>query len=115
MPRDVRLYLFDILTEIAFVESVITNQDATSYERNDLLRRAIERSLTIIGEAVVQIQAIAPEADHGLPKTTELRRFRNVLVHGYFALDHARVFDLMLTELPPLKQAAQDRLESLGQ
>lgn len=115
MPRDVRFYLFDILTEIAFIESVIKGQDVTSYERNDLLRRAIERSLTIIGEAVVQIREVDPETDDRLPKTTELRRFRNVLVHGYFALDHARVFDLMRSELPPLKQAAQDRLASLGQ
>ncbi len=52
------------------------------YQADDLLRSAIERQLTIIGEAFNQLRQIDPETADAIPELPRVVGFRNVLVHA---------------------------------
>ena len=61
---------------------------------------AIERLLMIVGEALVRIRGLEPEA---LESVSDAHRFigmQNVLVHGYDALDPARIGEAIRTNIP---------------
>jgi uncharacterized protein with HEPN domain len=59
MNSDVVKYLFDIKTSIDSIEDFIgEKKDFTLYQNNKQLRRAVERELEIIGEALNRILKI---------------------------------------------------------
>ena len=59
MNSDVVKYLFDIKTSIDSIENFIgEKKDFTLYQNNKQLRRAVERELEIIGEALNRILKI---------------------------------------------------------
>lgn len=74
-----------------------TQQD---YLADKGLRAMVERKLFVVGEAMSQLRSQFPEVAQDLPDVREIVGFRNVLAHGYFALDHrprmpdSRVLDL---------------------
>lgn len=56
MQREVLRYLFDIQESICSIYDYLGDkQDFSNYESSKLLRRAVERELEIIGEAVKRI------------------------------------------------------------
>lgn len=66
-------------------------------------RRAVERGLEIIGEAVARVLRHAPEA--AACWSTDVRQvvaFRNRLAHEYDALDDAEVFRIAVEDVPVL-------------
>ncbi|MHA3723922.1 HepT-like ribonuclease domain-containing protein [Leucobacter sp. HY1910] len=62
---------------------------------------AIERNLQIIGEAANHLSASFTAARPEIP-WTQIRGFRNILVHQYFGVDADTVRDVVETYLPPL-------------
>ncbi len=53
MRREIKKYLFDIKTSIdSIYEFLGDKRDFSEYKKNKLLRRAIEREIEIIGEAM---------------------------------------------------------------
>ena len=53
MQHKIAKYLFDIQTSIESIEDFIgNNKNFNEYKSNKLLRRAVERELQIIGEAL---------------------------------------------------------------
>ena len=52
MPRDVRAYLADILESCDAIIVAVKGVDLKTYEANRLIRSAVEREFTIIGEAM---------------------------------------------------------------
>ena len=64
MQLNVKKYLLDISTSIDSITEYIGNdRDFLFYDSNKLLRRAVERELEIIGEAVNRILRIDSEID----------------------------------------------------
>jgi len=62
----------------------------------------VERKLFVVGEAVSQLRFQFPDIASELPDVREIVGFRNLLAHGYFALDHRRVFDIAVSSVPVL-------------
>ena len=57
MDNRVKKWLMDILVSINDIHEFIGNQkDFSSYEKNKMLKRAVERELEIIGEAANRIK-----------------------------------------------------------
>ena len=67
----------------------------------------VERKLFVVGEAVSQLSNVYPDIAANLPETRQIIGFRNLLAHGYFALDHRRVYDIAQESLPPLLEAVE--------
>ena len=56
MRREIKKYLFDIKTSIESINEYLEGErDFRKYEKNKILRRAVEREIEIIGEATNRI------------------------------------------------------------
>ncbi|MFI5384565.1 MAG: DUF86 domain-containing protein [Fimbriimonadales bacterium] len=111
MRRDPGLWLEDILTHgrdaIEFLEGMTQER----YVADKGLRAMVERKLFIVGEAVAQLRNSAPEVANRLPDVHEIVGFRNILTHGYFALDHRRVYDIASSSLPGLVREVEELIK----
>ncbi len=56
----------------------------------------------IIGEALNQAIYIEPEIETQITDAREIVNFRNILVHGYYAIEHQTVWGILQKDLPPL-------------
>jgi uncharacterized protein with HEPN domain len=77
-----------------------------AFATNALVFHATVRNLEIVGEAAKRLpeeaKARMPEVDWG-----GAARFRDVIVHRYFALDPAVVWNIVQTKLPALSRATR--------
>lgn len=70
---------------------------------------AVERQFEIIGEALKRLSRVNPDLAQRVPDLREIVNFRNLLIHGYAAIDHAQVWRIAETLLPALHK---DRVSS---
>jgi uncharacterized protein with HEPN domain len=113
--RNPKERLQDILDAIKAIERY-KPEDKSAFEKDELLQVWCLRHLQIIGEAArllpETIRALAPEIPwHSIVG------MRNILVHGYFAIDTELVWDAVTRDVPSLKPAMEEllrKLESTG-
>jgi uncharacterized protein with HEPN domain len=53
MPRDARAYLADIIESCDAIAAALSGVDLEGYRADRLVRSAVEREFTIIGEAML--------------------------------------------------------------
>lgn len=111
MRRDPGKWLEDIWVEGSDALEFIEGQSVENYVADKRLRAMVERKLFVIGEAVSQLRTQFPEIAERLPQTREIVGFRNLLAHGYFALDHRRVYDIAVVSVPELLAVVKELLE----
>ena len=83
MPRDVRAYLTDIVESCDAIMSAVAGVDVEAYQANRLVRSAVEREFTIIGEAVIVLSRQTPEVFGRITQARRIVDFRNRLTHEY--------------------------------
>ncbi len=82
MDNKIKQYLFDIEQSISDVKTYIAAvKSLEDYENDKLIRRAVERELEIIGEALGRILKIDPEIK--IPNAKKIISLRNKIIHGY--------------------------------
>jgi len=74
-----------------------------AYEANPMLRAAVERMFTIIGEAMRQLDQHYPEYLHGILEARKIIDFRNVVVHKYASVDDEEVWSAVRSKLPSFR------------
>lgn len=82
------------------------------YLQSELLRSAVERKLMIIGEALNQLLRITPDIETQIPDARQIIDFRNILVHGYHAIEHETVWGILQKDLPVLTDKIQQLLNA---
>lgn len=110
MRRSARLWLEDIVSNGQDVLEFIEGKSLEDYESDKALRAMVERKLFAVGEAVARLRDGFPETYRRLTDSPEIIGFRNILAHGYFALEHHRVFDIALNSVPLLVSEASELL-----
>ena len=99
MKRDIKKYLFDINTSIESIfEYLGTERNFFEYQENKLLRRAIEREIEIIGEAMNRILKIEP--DFSIENARQIVDTRNWVIHGYDKVDDVVIWGIVSNHLP---------------
>lgn len=93
---------------ISKVHRYVAGKTVENYVVDDYMRSAVERQLQIIGEALNGLSRLDPEAAARVPDLSQIVAFRNIVVHGYAVLDHARVWALISERLTPLKEALRE-------
>jgi uncharacterized protein with HEPN domain len=78
-------------------------------------RSAVERELQIIGEALMQLQKVAPEQASSIDEHQRIIRFRHVIVHGYDELDPAAIWNVIEHKLPKLRHQVRAILPDQGE
>jgi len=74
------------------------------------LHAAIEREFSIVGEALNRLGKEAPAVADQIPERRQIIAFRNILVHGYDAIDDHVVWDVIQHHLPMLMAKVQELL-----
>jgi uncharacterized protein with HEPN domain len=111
MQPKTRALLQDMLSAGRFVRQWTATATFEEYERNDLLRSAIERQFEIIGEAARRLGSSDPETASALTDVARIIGFRNVLAHGYSVINNAQVWDVIERFLPTLLAEVERLLE----
>jgi uncharacterized protein with HEPN domain len=114
MPRDARTYLWDVQSAADAIARFIAGMDAAAFRDDDMARAAVERKFEIIGEALGQLAKFDPDLAKRIPDVRAIIAFRNILIHGYAAIDHDRVLTIAQSSLPLLKSAVDQLLAELS-
>jgi uncharacterized protein with HEPN domain len=102
MQRDTRAWLWDVQEAARAIIAFVTGLDAAGYAGSELVHSAVERKFEIIGEALNQLSKADPAAGARIPQLAQIVAFRNLLIHGYAAVDHLTVWGVIEHSLPPL-------------
>jgi len=114
-PRDIRIYLQDMVTAAEAIRTFIAGRTPDDYKADLMLRSAVERQLEILGEALSRALRLDPGLQARLPASRGAIDFRNVIAHEYDALSAATVWDIARNELPSLASDAAAELARLPQ
>lgn len=109
--RDERTYLTHILDCIARVARYTASGRAV-FLTTDYWQDAVIRNLQVLAESTQRL-TVETKATHPEIAWRQISRFRNVATHNYLNLDWEAVWDITQIELPPLKTAIMDILQSL--
>ena len=80
------------------------------FDRDIVLRSAVERQFEIVGEALRQLARVDAALAAKIPDLSEIVAFRNILVHGYAVIDRARVWRVVQDDLPLLRAILDELL-----
>jgi uncharacterized protein with HEPN domain len=75
-----------------------------------VLRSAVERQFEIVGEALARLARVDESTAQLIPNLPRIIAFRNILVHGYAEIDHARVWLVIEKHLPRLRDTLSELL-----
>ena len=103
--------MHDILDAINEIESFFGDKPKYFNEFcNDLcLRRAVERDIEIIGEAMNRI--LKENRNIAITNSRKIVDARNYIIHGYDSLSADILWSIVINHLPKLKEEAQILLE----
>lgn len=113
MPRDVAAYLIDANDAARLALEFIDGRQAADLSTDAVLRSALERQVQIVGEALSQLARLDPSYVAKIPDLPRIVALRNILVHGYAAVDRERLWDIATEELPPLRPLLQQMLREV--
>jgi uncharacterized protein with HEPN domain len=71
------------------------------YSQNTQLKRAIERDLEIIGEAINRILILEP--DFPVENARKIVGLRNQIIHSYDNISDENIWGILINHLPKLK------------
>jgi len=75
-------YLFDILQACRLLEEFTSGKSLADFERDAMLRSAVERQFEIIGEALRLAIREEPDLAGLISDSSRIVAFRNRLIHG---------------------------------
>ena len=100
MQRD-DAYLLDILIAARKARKFLEGVTWEEFKRSELHQNAVMRALEIIGEAARRVSQQTRDAHPEIP-WTQMIGMRNRLIHEYFRIDLAAVWDTVQNDLPGL-------------
>lgn len=110
--RDDTTRLRDMLAAISRIERY-ARLGRERFEDDELVQVYFLHQLLILGEAASRLSQELREAHPDLP-WGQMIGLRNVLVHGYFAVEPDIVWQVVDTELPALKRKLESILSELS-
>ena len=103
MKRDMRVYLQDIWESILAIEEYAEELAKEEFFNNRQVQDAVIRRLEIMGEAV---KYISEDFKKKYPEVawSKIAGLRDVLIHQYFGVNLKRIWEVVKSDLPLLKQ-----------
>ena len=100
MDNEIKTWLYDILQSINEIDSFFENRPKIfqEYIADIKTKRAIERNLEIIGEAVYRI--LKKKNDFPLENADKIIGTRNRIIHGYDKISDELVWSIVINHLP---------------
>lgn len=112
MNKEPRFFLQHILDSIQRIEEFMQDLDAKNFLKNELVQSAVIRQIEIIGEAAKNLPKEFTNEHKNVP-WSEIVGTRDKMIHHYFGVDVALVYDLTKKEIPELKRKIRKILNDL--
>lgn len=112
MDDSIKKHLQDILTSIEEIESFFGNSPKLydDFYSNLCLRRAIERNIKIIGEAMNRI--LKADKNIAITNSRKIVDARNYIIHGYDSLSVDILWSMVMNHLPKLEDEVKTLLNT---
>jgi uncharacterized protein with HEPN domain len=103
MDNNVRIWLYDILNALQEIDGFLEAEQYTfaAYQQDLRTKRAVERNIEIIGEALNRIF----QCDETLliSHARKIVDTRNRIIHGYDSVSDEIIWSIVINHLPVLK------------
>jgi uncharacterized protein with HEPN domain len=110
MELEINTWLYDILSAIEEIESFIgPAENFSSFETDIKTKRAVERNIEIIGEAMSRI--LGKNDSISLSNSRKIVDTRNRIIHGYDSVSVHILWNIIIQQLPVLKQEVKELLK----
>lgn len=105
MDERILKWLFDVKFAIEEIDGFIENQgnDFFKYKENLMLKRAVERNLEIIGEAINRIVMKDAVFIEKISNAKAIISLRNHVIHAYDNISDENIWSILTNHLPKLK------------
>ena len=111
MHKEPLEYLRHILDECEYINSVITpGLQKNDFLENETLKRAVIRSLEIIGEATKKITADVKYKWNSI-SWRNMAGMRDRLIHDYIGVNYNIVWDVVKNKIPELTSQIKEVIE----
>jgi uncharacterized protein with HEPN domain len=107
MTTETRRLLRDVLRSCRMIHRYTAGLELAGYQRDDLVRDAVERRIAIIGEALNQAASHDPAVARSVPELRQIVGARNRLIHDYDAVDDQIVWGIIRVKLPLLEASIE--------
>ncbi len=113
MDERIQKWLYDINIAIEEIESFLGDEPLIfeNYRKNKMLKRAIERELEIIGEAMNRILKKDSSIKDKITDSVNIIGLRNQVIHSYDNISDENIWAIIINHLPRLKQDINDLLK----
>ncbi len=110
MDNEVKTWLKDIEQAITEINSFIPEaKNFKDFQKDLKTRRAVERNIEIIGEAISRILKAKPDIQ--ISHTRKIVDTRNRIIHGYDSVSEDILWGIIIKNLPDLEKEVKDLLE----
>ena len=96
-----------MLSSAGFLLQLTSGRTRQEFQEDRAFRSAVERELQIIGDALLQLDRVAPDLALKITDHSRIIGFRHVLVHGYDSLDYDLVWYIATEKLSILHREVQ--------
>ncbi len=113
MDERILKWLYDIKFAIAEIDAYFDQREKNffEYRKNTMLKRAIERDLEIIGEAVNRIIKRDSTYKTIISEATAIVGLRNQVMHAYDNISDENIWSVLINHLPKLKIEIEHLIE----
>ncbi len=110
MDDTIKTWLYDILSSINEIESyyVETPKIFEVYQNDLRTKRAVERNIEIIGEAMSRI--LKENSEIEISNSRKIVDVRNRIIHGYDSVSDDVIWGIVIKNLPVLQKEVETLL-----
>ena len=110
MGNDIKAWLYDILNSIMEIESFFNDnsKEFAKYQNDLRTKRAVERNIEIIGEALSRI--LKRDETILISNSRKIIDTRNRIIHGYDSVSDDVSWGIVIRHLPILQTEIQELL-----
>ena len=111
MDSEIKTWLYDIQQSISEIESYFIDRPKKfeDYSKDIKTKRAVERDIEIIGEAINRI--LKNDNDFEIENAQKIIGTRNRIAHGYDKISDDLIWSIVINHLPKLSSEINAMLE----
>ncbi len=114
MDERILKWIYDIDFALNEIESYFEgkNKNFFDYKENTMLKRAVERDLEIIGEAISRILKRDPLFESKIKDAKAIIGLRNQVIHAYDNISDENIWSILINHIPKLRVDINELLKS---
>lgn len=103
MDNEIKAWLYDILNALMEIEGFLSDgpKEFVEYQNDLKTKRAVERNIEIIGEALSRI--LKRDANINITNSRKIIDTRNRIIHGYDTVSDDIIWGIIIRHLPILQ------------